>query len=316
MVSFSIVIPVYNVQDCLARCVESVVNQDYPKDKLQVILVDDGSTDESGALCDTLATGHSFVEVYHKPNGGLSSARNYGFDRAIGDYVIYLDSDDYLSLDSCAKFAEAIEKADQPDVVSGTTLKHIDENEQMIVRSTINQPMMTGKQFLEKELMQGKFSVIAVGSIYKRAFLLREGLSFWEGVLHEDEDFTIRTLLAAKSVISTDIVFYHYVIRANSITTKKDRTKNAISVFAICKKLTPMVEQLPERELKKLLKTHLAKIMYGAIYEGKLYVREKRKIIDYPVLKQNSVYAAEKIRYCIARISPKLLYSVTTLRRH
>lgn len=315
MVSFSIVIPVYNVEDCLARCVESVVNQDYPKDKLQVILVDDGSIDESGALCDTLATGHSFVEVYHKPNGGLSSARNYGFDRAIGDYVIYLDSDDYLSLDCCAKFASAIEMAGNPDVVSGTTLKHIDENEQMIVRSTSNQPIMTGKQFLENELSE-KFFVAAWGSVYKRSFLLENELSFWEGVLHEDEDFTIRTLLAAKTVLSTDVVFYHYVIRANSITTKKDRTKNAISVFEICKKLTPIVEQLPERELKKMLKTHLAKIMYKAICEGKLYMREKRKIIDYPVLKQNSVYTAEKIRYCLVRISPKLLYSVTTLRRH
>lgn len=315
MVSFTIVIPVYNVQDCLARCVESVVNQDYPKDKLQVILVDDGSTDESGALCDTLAAGHSFVEVYHKPNGGLSDARNYGFERSTGDYVIYLDSDDYLSLDSCAKFAEAIAQAENPDVVSGTTVKHVDENEQLIVRNSVNGPVMTGKQFLEKEL-SGKFFVAAWGSIYKRSFLVENDLSFWKGVLHEDEDFTVRTLLAAKTVLSTDVVFYHYVIRANSITTKKDRTKNAVSIFEICRKLTPMAEQLQEPELKKLLKTHFAKIMYKAICDAKLFLPEKREIIDYPLLKQNSVVTSEKLRYCIARISPKLLYRITTLRRH
>ena len=314
MVSFSVVVPVYNVQDCLARCVESLVNQDYPKEQLQVILVDDGSTDESGALCDTLATGHSFVEVYHKPNGGLSDARNYGFERATGEYVIFLDSDDYLSLDSCAKFAESIEKAERPDVVSGTTLKHIDDHEKRIVRNSVNQPVMTGKQFLEKEL-SGSFFVAAWGSIYKRSFLMENELSFWKGILHEDEDFTIRALLAAKTVLSTDIAFYHYVIRANSITTKKDRTKNAISIFEICKKLTPIAEQLPESDLKKLLKTHLAKIMYKAICDAKLFLKDKRYIIDYKLLKQNSVYSAEKFRYRIARISPKLLYSITTLRR-
>lgn len=314
MVSFSIVIPVYNVQDCLARCVESVVNQDYPKDKLQVILVDDGSTDESGALCDTLAAGHSFVEVYHKPNGGLSDARNYGFELATRDYVIYLDSDDYLSLDSCANFAAAIERAGNPDVVSGTTLKHIDENEQMIVRSTSNQSVMTGKQFLENEL-SSKFFVAAWGSIYKRSFLLENELSFWEGVLHEDEDFTIRTLLAAKTVLSTDVVFYHYVIRANSITTKKDRTKNAISIFEICRALTPIVEQLPEQKLKELLKTHFAKIMYKVICDASLFLPEKRHIIDYGLLKQNSIFFYEKARYYIVRISPKLLNQITALRR-
>lgn len=315
MVSFSIVIPVYNVQDCLARCMESVVNQDYPKEKLQVILVDDGSTDESGALCDALAAGHSFVDVYHKPNGGLSDARNYGFDCATGEYVIFLDSDDYLSLDSCGKFAAAIAQAENPDVVSGTTLRHIDKNKQLIVRNTVNQSVMTGKQFLEKEL-SAKFFVPAWGLIYKRSFLLENQLFFWKGILHEDEDFTIRTLLAAKTVLSTDIVFYHYVIRVNSITTQKDRTPNAISIFEICKRLTPIVEQLPEPMLQKLLKTHFAKIMYKTICDAKLFLREKRHIIDYPLLKKNSIYASEKIRYYIARISPKLLYRITTLRRH
>ena len=314
MVSFTIIIPVYNVQDCLTRCVQSVVNQDYPKDKLQVILVDDGSTDESGILCDTLAADHSFIEVYHKSNGGLSDARNYGVARAKGDYIIFLDSDDYLSLDSCAKFAIAIEQEENPDVVSGTTLKHIDDKEELIVRKTVNEPVMSGKCFLEKELT-GRFFVAAWGSVYRRSFLLDNELYFWKGILHEDEDFTIRAMLSAQTVLSTDIVFYHYVIRANSITTQKDRTPNAISIFAICRKLTPIVNQLPETTLKNLIKTHFAKIMYKAIREAKLFSREKRGIIDYPLLRENSIYAPERIRYYIARISPKLLYTITTFWR-
>ena len=90
----SVIVPVYNVEAYLVKCVESILNQTYPN--LEVILVDDGSPDGSGAICDTFADKDSRVKVIHKPNGGLSSARNAGLEEASGEYITFVDSDDWI----------------------------------------------------------------------------------------------------------------------------------------------------------------------------------------------------------------------------
>ena len=93
----SIIIPIYNVKEYLVKCVNSVISQTYVD--LQIILVDDGSTDGSALICDKLACGDSRIEVIHKMNGGLSSARNEGMKAATGEYIYFLDADDYIESD-------------------------------------------------------------------------------------------------------------------------------------------------------------------------------------------------------------------------
>ena len=172
MIQFSIVVPVYNVQDYLERCVESVVHQSYSRDHLQIILVDDGSTDESGSLCDSFAEKYDCVEAYHKENGGLSDARNYGLSKATGDYVLFLDSDDYISETACADFADAIlSQSEMPDVVPGGTVRHVGEAQEFLARTTAGKPLMSGEQFLTEELKNGHLFVAAWASIYKISFL-------------------------------------------------------------------------------------------------------------------------------------------------
>ncbi|MBQ5852329.1 MAG: glycosyltransferase family 2 protein, partial [Lachnospiraceae bacterium] len=90
----SIVVPVYNVEKYLERCVDSLINQTY--ENIEILLIDDGSKDNSGQMCDEYANKDSRITVYHKENGGLSDARNYGMDRAKGEYIIFIDSDDYV----------------------------------------------------------------------------------------------------------------------------------------------------------------------------------------------------------------------------
>ena len=97
----SVIVPVYNVEGYLARCVDSILGQTY--ENLEVILVDDGSRDGSGALCDAFARQDHRVKVIHKPNGGLSSARNTGIDAAQGEYLAFVDSDDWLEPDAYAQ---------------------------------------------------------------------------------------------------------------------------------------------------------------------------------------------------------------------
>lgn len=102
----SVIVPVYNVQEYLEQCVESLICQTYKN--IEIILVDDGSTDNSGLLCDRYAERYDNIFVYHKINGGLSSARNYGIDKAKGDYLSFIDSDDFVSCDFLECMAESM----------------------------------------------------------------------------------------------------------------------------------------------------------------------------------------------------------------
>ena len=106
----SVVIPVYNIEEYLERCVNSICAQTYPN--LEILLVDDGSTDGSGALCDALAEKDTRIRVFHKVNGGSSSARNVGVAQARGDYIGFVDSDDYISENMYELLYEAIKKND------------------------------------------------------------------------------------------------------------------------------------------------------------------------------------------------------------
>ena len=99
-VQISIIVPIYKVEKYLVRCVESLMAQDFSS--LEIILVEDGSPDRCGEICDNYAKKDTRITAYHKPNGGLSDARNYGLERAHGEYVLFVDSDDYLEPQACA----------------------------------------------------------------------------------------------------------------------------------------------------------------------------------------------------------------------
>ena len=103
-IQVSIVVPVYNVESYLERCVESLLKQDI-MDPIEILLIDDGSTDQSGAICDAYAKQNPQILVYHKENGGLSDARNFGLDRANGAYILFVDSDDFIEPDSCSSLS-------------------------------------------------------------------------------------------------------------------------------------------------------------------------------------------------------------------
>ena len=109
MVKVSVVVPVYNCDKYINKCLESISGQTF-KD-LEIILVDDGSTDASGELCDAFAKKDDRVKVYHKPNGGVSSARNFGLSKASGEYVMFVDSDDYILSDGIKKAEEYLLKS-------------------------------------------------------------------------------------------------------------------------------------------------------------------------------------------------------------
>lgn len=92
----SFIVPVYNVEDYLEQCIESLLHQNIPESQYEIILVDDGSVDLSGKICEQYSMGYENIKCFHKENGGLSDARNYGLERAEGKYILFVDSDDYI----------------------------------------------------------------------------------------------------------------------------------------------------------------------------------------------------------------------------
>ena len=132
MEKISIIVPVYNIEEYIEKCVKSITKQTYKN--LEIILVDDGSTDSAGKICDKLAEKDERIKVIHKKNGGLSSARNAGMKKATGDYICFIDGDDYISKDYCELMYNALieriinSKNDDNEVYIKSIKKCIDKN--------------------------------------------------------------------------------------------------------------------------------------------------------------------------------------------
>ena len=209
--AISVVVPVYNVEDYVKRCLDSLVMQTMTA--IEVLVVDDGSTDGSGAICDEYAVRYDTIQVLHKPNGGLSDARNYGLARATGEYVQFVDSDDYLEPDACEALLAETGAGDVDMVIGRATLEKPSaamQRFETVAAQLACHRVYTGKEYLIGCLSGGALRVEAWRSLYRRAFLQQNDLHFQKGIMHEDEEFTPRALLAAQKVVLSDRAFYHY----------------------------------------------------------------------------------------------------------
>lgn len=258
---FSVVIPVYNIEGYLRRCVTSVLQQ--PGVPLEVLLVDDGSTDGSGALCDALAAEDPRVTAYHKPNGGLSDARNYGLARAQGEYILFVDGDDYLVPDVFAGMLQDAQ-ANRADALIGV-IQFLREEpvmtrwEKAIAENFTFHTVYTGKEYLLRCLQKSDLRVEVVRHLYRTAFLRENGLQFRQGILHEDEEFTPRALLAAQRVVLTDCAFYCYDnCRAGSITNAAALSaRRTADRLQVCEELAGLYAGVTPRELRRRLQDNL-----------------------------------------------------------
>ena len=200
----SVVVPVYNVQDYVFKCLESLAKQSYKN--LEIIVVDDGSTDDSGKICDEFAKSDKRVKVYHKKNGGLSDARNYGIKKSKGQFLALVDSDDFVDENFIQEMIVAMKDNDTDMVVCGFN-KEIPKS--MVV---------TGKEATKKLLIeQENIDIVAWNKLYKKSLFLDNDIWYPLGMKHEDALTTYKLLAAAQRVAYIDESLYHYVERKNSI---------------------------------------------------------------------------------------------------
>lgn len=234
----SIIVPVYNVEEWLDECVESLVNQTCKN--IEIILVDDGSTDKSGIKCDEWALKDDRITVVHKKNGGLSSARNAGLDVFTGDYVTFIDSDDYIE-----------------DTAIDTMLNEIKGQNVDIVRCAMNQ--VIGKQILDKrdmdcekkyskeELLKGYYYYNdgMCGSVCDKLFRSHffNDLRFPEGLNSEDYYVLFKIYLKANGMYYDNKRFYNYRLRANSICTTNEITEHTFDKIKISDEIYRLTEK-------------------------------------------------------------------------
>lgn len=208
----SVVIPVYNVEKFLERCVLSVLNQNYKN--IEIILVDDGSTDSSGVICDKLEQKSNIIKVYHKENGGLSDARNYGLERIKGQYVCFVDSDDILKANYIETLYNLLIENDAD--ISQCDFARV--NDSLEFNQTI--PIEV-KCFNNIEMLYNLYNENAVATtvawnkLYKVKMF--NDIKYPVGKLNEDEGTTYKLIYESQKIVITNEVLYLYYMSDNSI---------------------------------------------------------------------------------------------------
>ena len=281
----SVVIPVYNTEKYLRQCVESVLNQTYID--LQVILVDDGSKDSSGNICDELAKKDNRIEVIHKENGGLSDARNAGIDKVLGDYVLFLDSDDYWDDDrAIEKLIIQLNKTNC-DVLNFEYKKYFEDSDEFgLVKQRLELPeelFEKGKDAQFEYLIKNSLYIAsACNKMIKAELFKNNDLYFEKGVYSEDIEWSARVAIVAKSMWYCNEKFYVYRQRKNTITHTL-KIKNIIDVKNHILKCIEYGEKC-DKNIKNIYLNYVA-YQYAVIFVSSGYVKDKELKRIYKELK-------------------------------
>jgi len=220
----SVVIPSYNCAPWLERSVLSALA--LSRDQIEVVIVDDGSVDDTPRICDDLKERHPQVRVIRQTNSGLSMARNAGIAISRGDYIILLDADDVLAPFDLASLVSG----DFDLIRVGVEIKQLDGTCEY-KRDSFGPAK--GVNYLKDRLRAESFFIASWAYFYRRQWLQEQGLKFVPGLLHEDHVFTIEAILKAQSFIERNTLAYHYFIREGSITTALDSERICLRIASL-----------------------------------------------------------------------------------
>lgn len=209
----SVIVPVYKVESYLDRCVSSIVNQTYSN--LEIILVDDGSPDRCGAMCDAWAEKDSRIRVIHKENGGLSDARNAGMAAATGEYIAFVDSDDWIEPQMYQRLYEAMIATDSDIASCGARRVWLDGKPAKEVCATYRDFVMEQKAAMEALIVSNGLIQTVWDKLYKKN--VAKSLPFLVGTVHEDEFWTWQAIARARRVVTLQETYYNYLQRGDSI---------------------------------------------------------------------------------------------------
>lgn len=220
MPTITVVLPVYNTEKYLEKCVGSIINQTFKE--IEILLINDGSTDSSGSVCDKFAAKDNRIKVYHRPNSGPSATRNFGIDLAAGEYICFVDSDDYLD-PTALEFMYSTITHHSADMIICGFYHDIEQNGKTVYSSpvnTANKIIAQGEELLDVliELKSKHLIDSCCNKLYRISTIRNSGVRMPEGELYEDTEFNFRLLPHLEKIIISDKCFYHYLQRDLSIT--------------------------------------------------------------------------------------------------
>jgi glycosyltransferase involved in cell wall biosynthesis len=285
----SIVIPVYNVEQYLDECLESVINQTYKN--IEIIAVNDGSTDRSLHILKEYAKKYRNIKVLNQENRGNSIARNRGIEQAKGKYINFLDSDDYLALDTIENLVNQMEKHNL-DIIRFGAEPFVDgvdydiSHNQYDFKSYYEKGKVYDKEeflaSLQKTLLQKAFSASPCLFIVKREIIIKNQIQFTPGIRYEDELFTLEVFLNVNKAMYDPNLYYKRRYRANSIMTSQKDAENFQNSFNsysyVIHELGKLMEKYNHPMEKKLIRKRIRKL-YGITMNIKnIDKEEKRKL--------------------------------------
>ena len=275
--NFSIIIPVYNVEKYLARCLDSCVNQNMPKDEYEIIIVNDGSPDGSKAIAEQYVEKYSNIKLINQENGGLSVARNNGLKVAQGKYVWFVDSDDWIAENCLPDIVRKME-SENLDMLQIGYYKAYDNGEVRECDRGQFDGCMSGCEAMRKVL----FPNPAQFAIYRRNFLLNNNLMFYPGIFHEDAEFKPRVLYFAKRFSSFNSHLYYYYQRDEGSIMSHYNIKRGRDIITVCNNLvnfeqSSLMELSIKKEFDYIISTYINELFRGI---EKLEIREKRELLN------------------------------------
>ena len=315
----SVIVPVYNVENYLTQCIDSIIGQSYID--LEIILIDDGSTDSSGKICDEYALKDKRIKVIHQNNQGPSVARNRGLEEAEGDWISFIDSDDWIDREMYQKMMESLDKY-KADIV---LCKHVEVSEQnhiaKIDAGSIH--FFEGYELIKAYIQKNKNYLITTSvwdRLYKRELII--DLRFPESMMSEEICFSIQVFCNSKKAIYLDEQLYNYrVNRAGSITSSNYTVKRIEDEIFLTEQAIRYLKERGLRELAKELYVNLY-LDLSSIYihssdkEVRSYIRKYRKNVKHginEIIRKNNMSLKKQVFLIIDRISPKLRMEIIRL---
>lgn len=267
----SIIVPIYNVEALLPRCIDSLIGQQYQN--IEIILVNDGSTDSSEVVCREYLNRDSRIKLINKENGGLSSARNAGLKLSKGEYIFFVDSDDYVTSDFCSVGVDGFLNHNADVVIFGFNNIFVDTNK-VIKKHCRKSRVISKEEALKGTLIDGYINSLAWNKAYKRE--LFDNIKYPEGMVFEDVGTTYKIFDKANTIYISSNITYNYELRNGSISNKWWSNDKKINDF-----FTLRSEQLQfiNKSYPSLIKLSYATTGFVAIM-AHIYLKEKNELIE------------------------------------
>jgi len=247
-IKVSVIVPVYNVELYLEKCLDSIIKQTFKE--MEIILVNDGSTDRSGEIMELFASKDARISVFSQPNQGVSATRNAGIEKAKGKYILFVDSDDTILSNTVEVLYQKATETDADIVIGNTLFCHPDgrTSTDFSRNKTLNNGLLRSGEEAYRDLMeQNLFPPLIWLYFIKRDIVINNHLYFQESIVHEDELWCVQTIFSANKVLLIDFNYYLYRLREGSIMRSDNKVFRIISLFEVAKALFLFTKELQKK---------------------------------------------------------------------